>query len=106
MKSDEPLLYQQYRSGKKQKGWGTFLVIIGAGSFVIGVANGDEIWPAPLAIGGALLATGIPLTIIGSKKKKSALDEYRIKYSEASGKGAPHFQLNAHPNGLGLAYVF
>jgi hypothetical protein len=102
MRSDEPLLYQQYRSGKKQKGWGTFLVIVGAGLTGVGVGvtitEGDG---TGLAIGVLLLATGIPIIITGSKKKKSALNEYRIRYSDT-----PHFQLNAHPNGLGLAYVF
>jgi hypothetical protein len=59
-----------------------------------------------VGVGTACLAVGIPVIIIGNKKKKNAMDEYRIRYSEASEKGAPHFQLNVHPNGLGLAYVF
>jgi hypothetical protein len=37
MKSDEPLLYEKYKSGKKQKGWGNFFTVAGVGSAVASV---------------------------------------------------------------------
>jgi tetratricopeptide (TPR) repeat protein len=111
MSGDDPLLYEKYINGKRQMGWGAFFLIMGAGAGTVGalyIENSqvhDEAVEA-FVYGGLLVAGGIPLMIIGSKNKRSAKKEYRRRYSDASGKDAPYFQLNAHQNGLGLAYVF
>jgi hypothetical protein len=116
MSTDDPFLYQRYASGRRQAGFGRILLIVGAVSSIGGVAalSSDSDHDTSLgssgaiflAIGGICITAGIPVLIIGGVKKNSAMSEYRRRYADASGKGAPHFQLNVHTNGLGLAYVF
>jgi hypothetical protein len=111
--SDNFILYQKYRSGRKQTTIGLIValtgVAIGGGITAVGIENGydvEEYLPAAMLVGGACIATGVPLMIIGNTKKRSALREYERTLSETPVKDAPRFQLNMHGNGVGLAYVF
>jgi len=112
MQKDDPILYQQYMRGRKQAGNGIILVIVGGvltvgGAVAVTTAEVDNVFSIGLAAsvcGGIMLTGGIPLMIIGGTKKNNALNTYRQKYT--SDLTTPHFQLNLHGNGLGLAYVF
>jgi hypothetical protein len=110
MQNDNPLLYQRYAAGKSQASMGWMCILVGVAGVAVGA--GDAILESNgkggifIGVGAVCIGVGIPVTIAGNKKKKSAMNEYRMRYSEASGENAPHFQLNVHPNGLGLAYVF
>ena len=112
MQKDDPILYQQYLSGRKQSGFGSVLLVAGGVMSiggVVAVATGEvdnvvSIGTAAVVTGGVCVTAGIPLVIIGGTKKNNALNAYRRKYT--STQTVPHFQLNMQGNGLGLAYVF
>ena len=112
MQRIEPLLFQQYSSGRRQSGAGTALIIVGlvsgtVGGIVVGVAEYKDDYFAGVAAllgGGACVVAGIPLKIVGESRKRNAINNYRMKYS--SNLSSPHFQLNVQKNGFGLAYMF
>jgi hypothetical protein len=115
MQTDDPSLYMQYKAGKNQVTMGTCFILIGVGSVIGGVAMEankakgltNRGGTSSIVLGSIFTAVvAIPITISGSKKKRNAMNEYLMRYSEASGEGVPHLQLNVLPNGLGLAYVF
>ena len=113
MQKDDPMLYRQYSTGRKQSAFGSFMLIFGGAMCIGGVAaiafgEEDEVVGAGLAFsvaGGICATAGIPLVIIGGTKKNNALNEYRRKYNTTA-QNNPHFQLNMYGNGLGLAYKF
>ena len=116
MSTNDPYLYQRYRSGSTLSGIGAGLTIGGLAVAVIGFATADseEIKDgnstriefsgdgAVIGAAGIICAVvGTPLWIIGSTKKKKARNAYLRQYSKTS-----YMQLKVVPNGLGMAYVF
>ena len=108
MRAGDPLLYRQYKSGKRTKFAGVTLAVLGAPSCVGGVFGMLHTYGRQktnnflLTIGGVCAtAGGVYLYTVGHRKKNNALNQY---YSLQP--SAPHFQLNFNPNNVGLAYVF
>ena len=116
MSTNDPYLYQKYRSGSALSGVGAGLTIGGLAVAVIGIATADteeikdgnttriEFSGDGAVIGAAGIVcamVGTPLWIIGSSKKRNARNNYLRKYSNTS-----YMQLKVVPNGLGMAYVF
>ena len=116
MSTNDPYLYQRYRSGSTLSGIGAGLTIGGIAVAVIGFATADseEIKDGNStriefsgegavigAVGVVCALAGTPLWIIGSTKKKKARNAYLRQYSNTS-----YMQLKVVPNGLGMAYVF
>ena len=117
MQFDEPILYQQYMSGKRQNKVSNFLfiplgVLITVPGIVCWIAGydghtGDSLTEAGIAMtvtGSVLLTTGITMKSIARKKVNNSLDTYRRMYY--SDQSAPYIQFKLYGNGLGLAYVF
>ena len=110
MKTYNPNLYSQYRSGKRTSTVG--LIFASLGGVVAGVAIGgyfgdkemtdDRV--AMIGIGGAGAIVGIILGITGDSKQNRAIKNFKKQFYSQS--NSPHFQLNAHSNRIGLAYVF
>jgi hypothetical protein len=108
---DYPVYYEQYRRGRSTQTMGIVslvsgVIVGGVGcSLILGGFESDY-WTYPVLVGGAFIVASVPIMIIGGSKKRSAMNEYLRNVSEAPTQNAPHFQLNLHGNGLGLAYVF
>lgn len=131
MKIYNPEMYSQYRSGKKMQRTGIILTAIGGGFVLMGgifalipdTSDGEiTIWPyvietggdhsglrtagAVLMIGGAAcLAVGLPVMIVGGKKKKQTFRDFKNQHY-LSQQPSSHFQFNLYSNRVGLAYVF
>ena len=101
----DPLLYREYRTGRRMKVFGLALTAVGTFSIVCGVAglsNNYSEAGIPFTIGGVCFtAGGVYLFTVGYKKKRDAFTKY---YS--SKLSNPHFQLNLNDTGMGFAYVF
>jgi tetratricopeptide (TPR) repeat protein len=108
MKLNEPDLYRQYRSGKKRENAGLVLALLGTGAALTGfIALSEE--DAGIAIGSAGSACWLVGSIVGfsgSIKQGRTLQAYQNRVHGEARSDTPHFQLNLHGNGLGLAFVF
>ena len=58
-----------------------------------------------LVAGGACLAVGLPIMIVGGKTRKQTLQDFKNQYY-LSQQPSSYFQMNIYPNGAGIAYVF
>jgi hypothetical protein len=125
MQEDQPELYRQYMRSQRQAKWG-FGLLIGGGVCLVGGYVGvvlstyktylnifnnkneeDEGFTVSglfMVAGVACIATGTPLLVVGSVNKGRASRAY--KRTLAGQTPNAHFQINAHRDGLGLAYVF
>ena len=126
MHINSPDLYNRYKSANSLKNVGIGLTFGGFTLAIVGMVIADENGDverisdteARLTGPGAVLtavgiistAAGIPIWIVGSTKKKIARNNYlrEFSYSEiyTPVQPSPYFQLNAIPNGLGLAFIF
>ncbi len=114
MQANNHTLYQQYTTGKRMTVAGGLLLVsggimAGVGFLLLSSADGDESknqYGTELTVAGNLcIAAGIPILIVGGKKKKNALKEFSKQYYSAS-TATSHIQFNLYPNRLGVAYVF
>ena len=129
MKTYSPLIYSKYQSGEKMRTAGMILSGLGGAmslsGFIMRCANDyyePHIYGVPtrktndnslkrawgmrlMVAGGVCIVTGVPLWIVGSSKKNRAVSDFN-KQNYLLQQPTPHFQLNMHPNGIGLAYVF
>jgi len=109
MMVNSPILFQQYQTGKNLATTGWILLGVGGGLSVFGsiwsLYEDEEEGSYFLVPGSLCIATSIPLLIIGGNKKKGAIRDFSRQYSDLSAP-KPHFQINLHPNRLGIAYVF
>jgi len=55
--------------------------------------------------GAACLSVGLPVMIVGAKKKKQTLRDFKNQYY-LSQQPLPYFQVNISPNSVGIAYKF
>jgi hypothetical protein len=55
--------------------------------------------------GAACLSVGLPVMIVGGKKKKQTIQEFKNQYY-LSQHPSSYFQMNIYPNRIGIAYVF
>jgi hypothetical protein len=113
LEKEDPILFQQYKSGKRTAAigrglfWGGMGVAAIGGIWLASIGHNyeDEETGVILIAGGSVsMLTGIPVMIIGGAKKRRALNLYHRR--NLLNETTPHFQLNMHGNGLGLAYVF
>jgi len=109
MKSGDPLLYQQYKSGKRMKTSGVMLMCLGPAISIgiggaISAATNEIVVPYCIIGVGSIgsIVGGIRLVKIGQRKKNSAMSQYYSLQPSIT----PHFQLNFNPNNIGFAYVF
>jgi len=136
MKTNHPELYLQYRSGKKMQRTGIIMTGTGGGIFVIGAlfsifpdtsegnatmsvfgieigeigTDGDhsglrKAGPVLMVAGAASLSVGLPVMIVGGKKKKQTVKDFKNQYYLLQ-QPSSYFQMNLHPNRVGIAYVF
>ena len=131
MKTYNPRMYFQYQSGKKMQRTGIIMTGTGGGCIVIGTlfsiipdADRTTITMGPhvvetggnnsnlrktgtvLMVAGAVcLSAGLPVMIVGSKKKKQTLQDYKNQYY-LSQQPSSYFQMNVYPNKVGIAYMF
>ena len=118
MKAQDDKLYQEYKVGEKMHRNGRGLIVLGSVSTIVGITavassyssydNNDNLRSLGyglLGVGEVLFAIGIPTAIVGKHKQKNALEEFRQQFSLTS-PTSPHFRLNLHTTGIGLAYVF
>ena len=131
MKANNPVMYSQYQSGKKQQVTGIVLTSAGGGLFVMGamfriIPDGDsgEIklgsyiietdgdfsnlrkTGTVFMVAGAIgLSAGIPVWVNGLKKKKQVFQDFKNQYY-LSQQPSSYFQMNIYANRVGIAYVF
>ena len=106
MRTGDPLLYRQYKTGKRMKFAGITLTGLGVASGAIGlellVNSQDTRSGVCFFVGGiGAVAGGICLFTSGHRKKSNALTQY---YSLQP--SVPHFQFNIYSDKVGVAYVF
>ena len=110
MKTYNPNLYSQYRSGKRKSTAGLWLS--SGGGALIGVTLGgyfsnkemtdDRI--AMIGIGGTIAVVGIILGVSGDIKQNRAVINFKNQfYSQST---SPYFRYNVQSNKISLAYVF
>ena len=58
-----------------------------------------------MVAGAACLSVGLPVMIVGGKKKKQVFQEFKNQYY-LSQQPSSYFQMNLSPNSVGIAYVF
>ena len=109
MKKEDPTLYQRYHSGHKTSVVGRGLLFSGVGLAAIGgvmaLTGNPDAAIVFTDVGVVSVVASIPVMIIGSSKKRKAINIiYHRKYIAT--QITPHFQLNLHSNSMGLAYVF
>jgi len=130
MKTYDPAIYLQYQSGKKMQRTGIIMtgagggcVLIGAMFSIISNTNGGYVTIGPIRVesegnnsglrktgtilmvaGAVSLSTGLPIMIVGGKKKKQTFQEYKYQYY--SQQPSSYFQMSVYPNKIGIAYVF
>ena len=117
-----PQAYSQYRKGQRLigAGWGTIgggVLAMIAGGVMMGIykpdQNSKDAAPGGLAlggiaacvVGGAAIATGIPLVCVGYKKRNNAYQIYNNTCASSSATPLT-FNLTAGQNGLGIAMQF
>ena len=110
MKTYNPNLYSQYKSGKRKSTAGLWLS--SGGGALAGVALGsyfgdkemtdDRI--AMITIGAAIAVVGITLGVSGDIKQNRAVKNFKNQFYSQS--GSPYFRFNVHSNKIGFAYVF
>ena len=131
MKARNPYMFSQYQSAKKKQRSGIILTGIGGGLLLAGAivsvlpedADGKiTMWPyvyetdaeksalrtvgvVYMVGGAACLSVGLPLMIVGGKKKKQTFQDFKNQYY-LSGQPSPYFQINVYPNRVGVAYMF
>ena len=133
MKTNNPVMYSQYQSGKKMQRTGIVMTGVGGGFVVIGaifsiipdgkegtttigsyvfvnegeVDNSDlrKAGTVLMVAGGTCLAVSLPVMIVGGKKKKHTLRDYKNQYY-LSQQPSSYFQMNIYPNRIGIVYVF
>ncbi|MDR0796751.1 MAG: hypothetical protein LBE79_12015 [Tannerella sp.] len=116
MQINYPALFSQYNAGRRMKSAGWTLTGLGIGALVLGTAVGvagqenydveqEEAGAIIAATGVILVATGIPILAVGAGKRRRALKAFNNQYY-ATEQPASRFQINLHPNSIGLAYVF
>ena len=131
MKTHNPVMYSQYQSAKKKQKNGIILTSIGGGLILTGAivsilpedANG-RIKMGPYVyetdqdksalrtvgviymVGGTVcLSIGLPVMIVGGKKKKQTFQDFTNQYY-LSQQPPSYLQMNFYPNRVGIAYVF
>jgi hypothetical protein len=61
--------------------------------------------PVLMAAGGACLAVGLPVMIVGGKKKRQTFRDFKNQYYLPQPPSS-YFQMNVSPNSVGIAYMF
>jgi len=131
MRINNPEMFSQYRSGKKMQRTGIIMsgvsggfIIVGAifynlpdadrGSITIGPyvteTDGDnsgfrKAGPVLMVAGGVGLSVGLPVMIVGGKKKKQAFQDFKDQYY-LSQQPSSYLQMNIYPGMVGIAYMF
>lgn len=131
MKTLDPMLYSQYQSGKKMQVTGIILTGVGGGVTMLGAlfsilpdadrgeitiggsvietdGNNEDLrkaGPVLMIAGAACLSAGIPIMVVGVKKKKQARRDFMGQYYSPR-QASSFLQMNVYPNSVGIAYVF
>ena len=131
MKTNNPVMYSQYQSAKRNQRTGIIMTSVGGGVIMVGAifsifpdaANGT-VTMGPFFIetdgnnsglrktgnvlmiaGTACLSVGLPVMIIGGNKKKQTFQEFKNQYY-LSQQPSSYLQMNIYPNRIGIAYNF
>ena len=131
MKINNPIMYSQYQSARKNQRTGIIVTGIGGGLTLIGTVfaiipdsdngtvtigsyvietNGDnsglrKTGVVLIAAGVTCLSVGLPVMIIGKNKKKQIFQEFKNQYY-LSQQPSSFLLMNIYPNRIGLAYNF
>ena len=135
MKTNNPVMYSQYRSGKKMQTTGIIMSGVSGGLIATGAVfsilpdveageatisifgikigktdiDGDnsglrKAGPVLMVAGAVCLSAGLPVMIVGGKKKKQTFQDFKNQYYLS--QPSSYFQMNIYPNSVGIAYVF
>jgi hypothetical protein len=131
MKTNNPEMYLQYRSGKKMQRTGIIMSGVGGGFLLAGaifsiIPDGEgtvsvggidvgktdadnsglrKAGPILMVGGATCLAVGLPVMIVGGKKKKQTFQDFKNQYY-SSQQPSSYFQMNLYSSRVGVAYVF
>ena len=129
MKVNNPAMYSQYQSARKNQRTGIIMTGAGGGVLVIGAifsiipdnatvtvgpsvveADGDnknlrKTGTILMVAGATCLSVGLPVMIIGGKKKKHTFQEFKNQYY-FSQQPSSYLQMNIYPDRIGIAYNF
>ena len=131
MKTNNPILYSQYQSARKNQRTGIIVTGIGGGLTLIGTVfaiipdsdngtvtigsyvietNGDnsglrKTGVVLIAAGVTCLSIGLPVMIIGKNKKKHTFQDFKNQYY-LSKQPSSYLQMNIYPDRIGLAFNF
>ena len=115
MKTNNPAMYSQYRSGIKMQKTGIIMIVAGGAIIYFDFAYfliSDMYQPhistavSTLFVAGAVvLSVGLSVMIVGGKKKRQTFQDFKNQYY-LSPQTSSYFQLNIYPNRVGIAYVF
>ena len=131
MRVNDPEMYSQYQSARKKQRTGIIMTGVGGGVLAIGAifsiipdsdnttvtmgsyvieTGGDnsglrKTGVVLLVAGTACLSVGLPVMIIGKKKKKQTFQEFKDQYY-FSQQPSSYLQMNISPGRIGLAYNF
>ena len=61
--------------------------------------------PVLMVAGAACLSVGLPVMVVGGKKKKQAFQDFKNQYY-LSQQSSSYLQMNIYPNRVGITYVF
>ena len=131
MKINNPEMYSQYQTARKNQRTGIIMTGLGGGLTLIGAVfaiipdsdngtvtmgpyvfetNGDNsglrnTGVVLIAAGVTCLSIGLPVMIIGKNKKKQIFQEFKNQYY-FSQQPSSYLQMNIYPNRIGIAYNF
>ena len=131
MKVNKPAMYSQYQSARKSQRTGIIMTGAGGGVLVIGAifsiipdadnttvsmgsyvietgGNNSSLCKTGVVLmvaGAACLSVGLPVMIVGGKKKKQIFQEFKDQYY-FSQQPSSYLQMNLYPGRIGLAYNF
>jgi len=131
MKVNNPEMYSQYQSARKNQRTGIIMTGAGGGVLLIGAifsiipdADNGTVTVGPYIVetdgdnrnlrktgtilmvaGATCLSVGLPVMIIGGKKKKQTFQEFKNQYY-FSQQPSSYLQMNIYPDRIGLAFNF
>ena len=117
MQINYPELYSKYNAGRRMRKTGWVLTGTGiATAFIGGMTaatsmlslnfNQSKTGETIATVGICIIGGGVTVLAIGSGARRRSLRAFDSQYYAMKQQHSQQFQLNIHPNSVGLAYVF